>query len=64
MLERLNLYLTESYNELKNNVEWPSWPSLQSTTLVVLTATLVIAAIIFVMDAVGGSILRYIYELA
>ena len=64
MLERLNLYMAESYNELKNNVEWPSWPNLQSTTIVVLVATLVIAAIIFLMDATGGSLLRYIYKFA
>ncbi len=63
MLERLNLYMAESYNELKNNVTWPSWKELQSTTIVVLVATLVIAAVIFLMDAAGGSVLRYIYKL-
>jgi preprotein translocase subunit SecE len=64
MLERISLYMTESYNELRNNVEWPSWPNLQSTTIVVLVATIVIAAMIFAMDATGGGLLRYIYKLA
>jgi preprotein translocase subunit SecE len=63
MLERINLYMKESYNELTEHVEWPSWPNLQSTTVVVLVSTLVIAAVIFLMDAASGSLLRYIYEL-
>jgi preprotein translocase subunit SecE len=63
MLERINLYMKESYNELTEHVEWPSWSSLQSTTIVVLVSTLVIAAVIFLMDAASGSLLRYIYSI-
>lgn len=62
MFEKINLYLKDSYNELKDNVTWPSWPELQSSTIVVLVATLVIAAVIFVMDAASGSLLKYIYS--
>ena len=36
MFEKINLYLKDSYNELKDNVTWPSWPELQSSTVVVL----------------------------
>ena len=62
MLERINLYLRESYHELKDNVTWPSWPELQQSTVVVLVATLLIALMIFLMDATGGSLLKYIYS--
>ena len=62
MLERINLYLRESYHELKDNVTWPSWPELQQSTVVVLVATLLIALMIFLMDASGGSLLKYIYS--
>jgi preprotein translocase subunit SecE len=63
MFEKINLYLKESYNELVQNVTWPSWQNLQESTIVVLVSTLVIAAIIFLMDAGSGSLLKLIYGL-
>jgi len=61
MISNLSLYIKESYNELLNKVTWPTFSSLQSSTIVVLIASLIIALIIFVMDAISKNILDLIY---
>jgi len=60
-MERLKLYIIESYNELVNKVTWPSWQSLQSSTILVLIASLIIAIVIFAMDLVSRQTLELIY---
>ena len=60
-MERLKLYIIESYNELVNKVTWPSWQSLQSSTILVLVASLIIAIVIFAMDLVSRQTLEFIY---
>jgi preprotein translocase subunit SecE len=63
IMERLKLYIIESYNELVNKVTWPSWSSLQSSTILVLIASLIIAIVIFAMDLVSNQSLKFIYNL-
>jgi len=60
-MERLKLYIIESYNELVNKVTWPSWQSLQSSTILVLIASLIIAIVIFFMDLISKQTLEFIY---
>ena len=60
-MDKIRLYLTESYNELMHKVTWPSWQNLTSTTVVVLVASLIIALIIFLMDAVSTKGTHLIY---
>ncbi|MCP3927529.1 MAG: preprotein translocase subunit SecE [Bacteroidetes bacterium] len=62
-MERIKLYIKESYNELVHKVTWPSWANLQSSTVVVLIASLIIALIIFVMDMISKGVLNFIYDL-
>jgi len=61
MISNLSLYIKESYNELLNKVTWPTFLSLQSSTIVVLIASLIIALIIFIMDAISKNVLDLIY---
>lgn len=44
-------YLKETYDELVHKVSWPSAQDLQSSVLVVSIASLIIALIVFLMDA-------------
>ena len=44
----------ESYEELVHKVTWPSWKQLQSSSILVLVASVIIALIIFLMDYVFG----------
>ncbi len=64
-MEQVLEYIKESYNELVNKVTWPTWASLLSSTRLVLVASMIIALIIFLMDAVSSFILTdTIYELS
>ena len=47
---KVKLYLQEAFNELIHKVSWPTWSDLQSSALVVMVASLIIALIIFAMD--------------
>ena len=62
-MDRMTLYIKESYNELVNKVTWPSWSNLYSSTILVLVASLILALIIFVMDAISKGVLDQIYGL-
>ncbi len=62
-MEKLTLYIKESYYELVNKVTWPSWSSLQSSTILVLIASLIFAASVFVMDLLSKGVLDLIYKL-
>ena len=62
-MEKVKLYLKESANELLYKVTWPTWEELQSSAIVVLIASMIIALIIYVMDAGAGSALGLFYEM-
>ncbi len=49
-MEKLQLYLKESYEELKTHVTWPTWKELQLSATVVGVAAVIIALVIFAMD--------------
>jgi len=60
-MEKITLYVKESYNELMHKVTWPTWANLQSSTVLVLVASVIIALVIFAMDAVSKQALDLIY---
>jgi preprotein translocase subunit SecE len=62
-MDRIILYVKESYNELVNKVTWPSWSNLYSSTILVLVASIILALIIFVMDVISKGVLDQIYGL-
>ena len=62
-MNKIGLYFSESYKELMEKVTWPSWLQLQQSTVIVLVATLLITAIVFVMDFVTKELLNFIYQL-
>ena len=63
-MEKVKLYITESYNELLTKVTWPTWSSLQSTTIVVLVGILIFTLFVFIMDAISKGLLNeVIYKL-
>ena len=44
-------FIKGSYTEFKVNVEWPKWPDLQSSTIVVTIATVILALFVFGVDS-------------
>lgn len=47
-------YIEESFGELVHKVTWPTWNQLQSSSIVVLVASIIFALIIFAMDFIFG----------
>lgn len=60
-MEKLTLYLKESYYELVQNVSWPTTAQLQESTAVVLVTTAVLSAIIFLIDGICKLGFDFIY---
>ena len=50
-------YVKESYNELVNKVSWPTRQQVTSSSVVVLSASVIIALVILVMDLAFGNVL-------
>ncbi len=62
-MEKLKLYIRESYDELMHKVTWPSWTQLQSNTVAVLVASAILALIIMLMDMVFNLVMETLYQL-
>lgn len=60
---KVKLYLQEAFNELIHKVSWPTWPDLQSSALVVMVASLIIALIIFAMDYSFQNLMDLVYSM-
>ena len=60
---KIKLYIEESYKELTQKVTWPTWQELQSSAIVVMVASLIIAMLIFLMDSSFSNIMELIYGL-
>ncbi|MBC8035179.1 MAG: preprotein translocase subunit SecE [Chitinophagaceae bacterium] len=62
-MNKITTYFSESYKELVEKVTWPTWAQLQQSTLIVLVATILITAIVGLMDFASSSLLKVIYNL-
>jgi preprotein translocase subunit SecE len=62
-MNKVTTYFRESWKEMLEKVTWPTWNQLQQSTIIVLGATLVITAIVWVMDFASQAILKLIYSL-
>jgi preprotein translocase subunit SecE len=62
-MKKLELYLKDSYRELVEKVTWPTWEQLQQSTMIVLVATLLVTAIVGLMDLSSNTILKFVYSL-
>ena len=60
-MDKMVLYVKESYNELLNKVTWPTWANLQSSTTLVIVGSIILALIILVMDVISKQALGLIY---
>ena len=60
---KLILYFEEAYNELVHKVSWPTRKELQSSALIVMVASFIIALIVQVMDSSFDAIMGFVYKL-
>lgn len=56
-------YFREVYNEMVHKVSWPTMKELQSSALIVMIASLLIALVIFVMDISFENLMKLIYQI-
>jgi preprotein translocase subunit SecE len=61
-MNKVATYFSESYKELMEKVSWPTWTQLQQSTVIVLVATIIITAAVWVMDLASNSLLKLIYS--
>lgn len=62
-MSKISNYFKESYQELHENVTWPTWLQLQQSTVIVLVATILITLMVLLMDFSSGQLLKLIYKL-
>jgi preprotein translocase subunit SecE len=61
MFKSIATYCKESYNELVHKVTWPSSKELASTAVLVLSASIIIALIVFAINKFFELIVDLIY---
>ncbi|NJN27264.1 MAG: preprotein translocase subunit SecE [Cyclobacteriaceae bacterium] len=59
---KLKNFIAESIDELKNKVSWPKYSELQSSSVLVLVASLIFAVIIGAIDFVFDNIMTWFYN--
>jgi preprotein translocase subunit SecE len=62
-MSKISNYFRESYQELHENVTWPTWAQLQQSTVIVLIATVLITVMVLLMDFSTSQLLKLIYKL-
>ncbi len=53
-MSKVKEYFNETVTEMVHRVTWPTWKELQSNTIIVVVASVLISLIIFAMDFVFG----------
>ena len=56
-------FVKGSYFEFKDKVEWPKWPELQSSTVVVTIGTVLLALFVFGVDSLFSKTIANILSL-
>ena len=56
-------YLKESFTELTKKTTWPTWQKLQSSALLVMVATVILAVLLFLIDYTFQHLMTLIYTL-
>jgi preprotein translocase subunit SecE len=62
-MSRIGTYFSETKNELVNKVSWPTWPELQSSAIVVMISSVIIALVVFGMDKIFEVLMNQAYDL-
>ncbi|MQY79554.1 MAG: preprotein translocase subunit SecE [Bacteroidetes bacterium] len=60
---KIKSYFQDAYNELMHKVSWPTWKELQSSAIVVMVASVIIALVIFAMDYSFENLMGLIYSM-
>jgi preprotein translocase subunit SecE len=62
-MSKIGNYIAETRNELVNKVSWPTWPELQSSAIVVMISSVIIALVVWGMDTVFDMLMQQAYDM-
>lgn len=62
-MSKIRTYFEETTQELVHKTSWPTWQELQSSAVVVLIASVIIAAMVFLMDSGFKKLMELAYQL-
>lgn len=71
-MDKVKLYIQESYEEMLHRVTWPTWDELLQTGRIVFVSSIIYAFIVFLIDFIFGAnpenpifkgILYYVYQI-
>jgi preprotein translocase subunit SecE len=62
-MSKIGTYISETRNELVNKVSWPTWPELQSSAIVVMVSSVIIALVVAGMDFFFDILMREAYDI-
>jgi len=63
-MAKLLEFFRASYTEVTQKVTWPTWAQLQSSAVLVLVASLIIAMLVFAMDKASSNLLEMLYGIS
>ncbi|MCA6078096.1 preprotein translocase subunit SecE [Fulvivirga sedimenti] len=61
-MQKVVKYIKESYHEMRDKVSWPKYSELQSSSILVLIASMIFSLAIFLMDYVFQNGMEWIYS--
>ncbi len=61
-MSKLKSFILESYDEMMHKVSWPKYSDLQSSSVLVLVASVIFALLIGVIDLGFDNIMEWIYN--
>jgi preprotein translocase subunit SecE len=61
-MNKVRQYIEESYDEILNKVTWPTYAELQSSSVLVLIASLIFALVVFFIDVVFDRASSLLYQ--
>jgi preprotein translocase subunit SecE len=62
-MSKIGTYISETRNELVNKVSWPTWPELQSSAIIVMVSSVIIALVVAGMDFFFDILMREAYDI-
>ena len=61
MIKKFIKYCQTCYDELAHKVTWPTYKELTASAMLVLSASLIIALVVWVMDFIFKSVMSVVY---
>jgi preprotein translocase subunit SecE len=61
-MSKIRTYFEETTNELVHKTSWPTWQELQSSAIIVLVASFIIAILVAGMDYGFNNVMKLAYS--